>query len=138
AQRETLGLTVPDEEPTPTSPDYVVGLPPPILLLDWSKKSQVTVHFGVNPSNEKRNAKPVDIAGARIYYRIETGPWNFVADDTNSPYVHNFAITEPQNVEYRAHWFDKRGRLGVFGETASRVRGVTTTNYELRRDREAN
>jgi hypothetical protein len=118
AQRETLGITVPDREPTPTAPEYVVNLPPPLLLLDWSQRSQVAVHFGVNPSNEKRNAKPVDIAGAKIWFRIESGSWQFVADDTNSPYTHNFNITEPSNVEYRAQWFDKKGRTGPFSETA--------------------
>jgi hypothetical protein len=118
AQRETLAITVPDRRPTPTSPEYVASLAPPLLLLDWSRRSQVTIHFGVNPSNEKQNAKPEDIAGAKIWFRIESGRWEFVADDTNSPYLHNFAITEPQNVEYRAQWFDKKGRLGVFGETA--------------------
>jgi hypothetical protein len=118
AQRETLGITVPDREPTPTAPDYVVTLPPPILLLDWNQRAQVIVHFGVNPSNEKRNAKPDAIAGAKIWFRIESGPWNFVADDTNSPYVHFYTITEPANVEYRAQWFDKKGRTGPFSETA--------------------
>jgi hypothetical protein len=118
AQRETLAITVPDREPTPTSPEYVVNLAPPILLLDWSKRGQVVIHFGVNPSNEKRNAKPAEIAGAKIWYRIESGPWTFVADDTNSPYTHNLAITEPTNVEYRAQWFDKKGRTGPFSETA--------------------
>jgi hypothetical protein len=118
AQRETLGITVPDREPTPTAPDYVVNLAPPILLLDWKQRGQVTVHFGVNPSNEKRNAKPPEIAGANIWYRVESGPWQFVALDTNSPYNHNLAITEPQNVEYRAQWVDKKGRTGPFSETA--------------------
>jgi hypothetical protein len=118
AQRETLGITVPDKNPTPTSPEYVANLAPPILLLDWSQRGQVLVHFGVNPSNEKRNAKPTDIAGAKIWYRIESGPWQFVADDTNSPYTHNLAITEPANVEYRAQWFDKKGRTGPFSESA--------------------
>ena len=117
-QRLEMGYPPRDKEPTPTSPDYVANLEPPILLLDWSKKSQVTAHFGVNPQNEKQNAKPVAIAGAKIWYRIESGPWVYVADDTNSPYLHNFIITEPLNVEYRAQWFDKKGRLGVFGETA--------------------
>ncbi|MEW6026754.1 MAG: hypothetical protein AB1599_05635 [Planctomycetota bacterium] len=116
-QRKEMSIPVWDKEPTPISPDYVVSLAPPLLLLDWSKQSQVTVHFGVNPSNEKQNAKPVNISGAKIWYRIETGPWQFVADDTNSPYLHNLAITEPQNVEYRAQWFDKKMRLGVFGKT---------------------
>lgn len=116
-QRQILGLTVPDLVPTPSSPDYVVSLPPPILLLE-SKRGLVVVHFGVNPSNEKRNAKPAEINGANIWYRVESGPWQFVALDTNSPYNHNFAITEPQNVEYRAQWVDKKGRVGIFSETA--------------------
>ncbi|MFH0888856.1 MAG: hypothetical protein V1871_06575 [Planctomycetota bacterium] len=118
AQRETLGITVPDREPTPIPPDYVLNLAPPNLILDWKQRGQVTIHFGVNPANEKRNAKPADIAGARISYRIESGPWTFVADDTNSPYIHNLAITEPTNVEYRAQWFDKKIRTGPYSETA--------------------
>jgi hypothetical protein len=117
-QRLEMGFPPCDTQPTPTAPDYVANLEPPILLLDWSKKSQVTAHFGINPSNEKQNAKPTAIAGAKIWYRVESGPWNWVADDSNSPYTHNFAITEPQNVEYRAQWFDKKGRIGPFSETA--------------------
>ncbi|MEW6026291.1 MAG: hypothetical protein AB1599_03225 [Planctomycetota bacterium] len=118
AQRQTLQVTDPDKNPTPTAPEYVGSLPPPNLILDWSKKSKVVVHFGVAPENEKRNAKPPEIAGAKIWYRIETGPWVYVADDTNSPYDHYFSITEPLNVEYQAQWFDKKGRLGVFGDSA--------------------
>ncbi|MBI4712307.1 MAG: hypothetical protein HY762_03245 [Planctomycetes bacterium] len=113
-----MGVPPRDMEPTPVPPEYVANLEPPVLLLNWSKRGQVTVHFGVNPTNEKLNAKPVNIAGAKIWYRIESGPWVWVADDTNSPYTHNLAITEPLNVEYRAQWFDKKIRLGPFGETA--------------------
>jgi len=117
-QRATLRITVPDTNPTPIPPDYVLNLAPPNLILDWKQRGQVTVHFGVNPANEKLNAKPEHIAAARISYRIESGPWNFVADDTNSPYLHNLAITEPQNVEYRAQWIDKKQRTGPYSETA--------------------
>lgn len=117
AQRETLGLTVPDRVRTPSSPDYVVNLPPPLLLLE-SKRGQVTVHFGVNPSNEKNNAKPDAIAGTKIWVRQDEGPWQFVADDTNSPYNHNLNITEPANLEYRTQWFDNKMRTGIFSESA--------------------
>jgi len=108
----------------------VASLEPPLLVLDWSQRSQVVIHFGVNPGNEKENSKPKDIAGAKIWFRIETGPWQFLADDTNSPYTHNLAtpvpigtqaglgITEPTSVEYKAQWFDKKMRLGSFGQTA--------------------
>lgn len=118
AHRAGMGITVPDTKLTPVSPDYVLLLAPPLLLLDWSQRSQVLIHFGVNPANEKENAKPDYITGARIWFRIETGPWQFLADDTNSPYTHNFAITEPTSVEYRSQWFDKKIRLGAFGDTA--------------------
>lgn len=116
-QRETLGVTVPDLIRTPTAPDYVISLDAPLLLLE-AKRGLVIVHAGVNPSNEKENAKPPEIAGFNIWYRVDSGPWAFVALDTNSPYNHNFAITEPQNVEYRAQWVDKKGRTGIFSETA--------------------
>jgi len=117
AQRQTLQVTVPDTNPTPTSPDYVVNLAPPLLLLEVQDE-QVVIHFGVNPSNEKRNAKPAEIAGAKIWYRIGTGAWTFVADDTNSPYTHNLVVTVPTGLEYRAQWFDKKMRTGSFSETA--------------------
>lgn len=118
AHRASMGITVPDTKPTPTSLDYIETLEPPMLSLDWSQRGQVAVHFGVNPGNEKWNAKPADIAGAKIWFRIDTGPWQFLADDTNSPYIHTLAISEPVRVEYRAQWFDKRMRAGSFGQTA--------------------
>ncbi|MEK6804709.1 MAG: hypothetical protein AABZ34_18915, partial [Nitrospirota bacterium] len=117
AQREILGLTVPKKVRTPLSPDYVVNLAPPLLLLE-PRRAMVVVHFGVNPQNEKLNGKPDGIDGVKIWYRIETGPWQFVALDTNSPYNHNLDITEPQHLEYRAQWYDRKGRTGIFSETA--------------------
>jgi len=113
-----MGIPRRDPKPTTVPPEYVGSLEPPNLILNWSKRAQVKVHFGVNPANERRNAKPVHIAGAKIWYRIESGPWVWIADDTNSPYDHYFSITEPQNVEYQAQWIDKKGRTGGFGDSA--------------------
>jgi hypothetical protein len=117
-ERKILGITVPDRKPTPASPEYVASLPPPLLLLDWSGRGLVVVHFGVNPSNEKNNAKPPGLFGAQIWCRQNGGDWEYVAADTNSPYTHNFSITKPASVEYRAQWLDKQMRPGVFSETA--------------------
>lgn len=121
AHRASMGMTVPDTNPTPTAPEYVGTLDPPLIVLDWSQRGQVQIHFGVNPANEKENAKPKDIAGAKIWFRIETGAWQFLVDDTNSPYYHSLAITEPTSVEYRAQWFDHKMRLSTFGQTAKCV-----------------
>ena len=120
-ERAILGITVPDRQPTPASPDYIATLAPPLLLLDWSGRGLVVIHFGVNPSNEKNNGKPQGIFGARIWCRQDGGEWEYVADDTNSPYTHNFSITEPASVEYRAQWIDKQMRPGVFSQSAKCV-----------------
>lgn len=118
AHRASMGITVPDTNPTPTSPDYIETLEPPMLSLDWSQRGQVAVHFGVNPGNEKWNAKPENVAGATIWVRQDGGVWQFVASDSNSPYIHRWTIAEPVRVEYKAQWFDKKMRTGSFGQTA--------------------
>ena len=138
-QRQLLGITVADTKPTVHSPDYILSVPPPLISLDFSQRQQITIHFGKNPQNERENAKPEGIAGAKIWFRLispsvsdaqakstskfletlsyqEPNEWNFVADDTNSPYVHRIETTVPITLEYRAQWFDTRMRLGVLGE----------------------
>ncbi len=115
AQRDLLDITVPDRNPTPLSPEYVQEIDPPNLILDL-RPGQVTVHFGVNPGNERENAKPKDIAGAKIWYRVGDGEWQWAGDDTNSPYRHNIDLVEA--LEYRAQWFDKKMRVGLFSMVA--------------------
>ena len=120
-ERATLRITVPARKLPPASPDYVANLAPPLLLLDWSGRGLVVVHFGVNPANEKENAKPLGLFGAQIWCRQDGADWEYVAVDTNSPYTHNFSITEPAKVEYRAQWVDKQMRPGGFSQTAKCV-----------------
>ena len=110
---ELLGLTPLDKEPTPLSEDIVKTLLPPVLIAKPILYKTVEISFGVNPQNEKENAKPEDIYGARIWYKIEgTGlldGWMLLADDTNSPYIH-YATT--MTISYKAAWFDRRMRVG--------------------------
>ena len=136
-QRELLGITVPDTTPTPQSPDYVLSVPSPLLSLDFSQRQQITNHFGPNPENESENAKPEGIAGAKIWFRlieprgmqgrnvskfldemghVDWNEWQFLADDTNSPYVHVIETTIPITLEYKAQWFDNSMRLGPLGD----------------------
>ena len=115
--REGMGITVRDTEPTPTSPEYVMELDPPLLKLDL-RSGQVTIHFGVNPGNENKNAKPENIAGAKIWYRVGAGEWQWLGDDTNSPYLHNIDLSTCGALEYRAKWIDKKMRIGLFSMVA--------------------
>ena len=121
--RQQLGVTVPDRTPTPLSPDIVILTQPPLIELDFSQRSVAVVHFGLNPTNESLNAKPEGIRGARIQYALggipaEPSGWAFLADDTNSPYIHQLGDTAPTKIAYRAQWFDRLMRLGPFGDPA--------------------
>ncbi len=115
AQREILDITVRDTTPTPISPEYVMEIDPPLLKLDL-RSGQVTIHFGVNPGNEHENAKPENIAGVKLWYRVGGAEWEWLGYDTNSPYRHNIDLGEA--LEYRAQWLDKKMRTGRFSMVA--------------------
>jgi hypothetical protein len=124
AQRQALGITVPDREPTPTDPTAITRVLPPILWGDTQKPRVVTLHFGTNPQDERLNAKPVEAYGARIW-GVEGGPpagpggwdalaWTWLGDDTSSPYTHN--VGRAATFSYRAQWFDQLMNLGPLGD----------------------
>ena len=136
-QRQQFRITVADTTPTPQSPDYVLSVPSPLLSLDFSLRQQITSHFGTNPENERENAKPDGIAGAKLWFRlieprgmqgrnvskfldelghVDWNEWQFLADDTNSPYVQIIETTIPITLEYKAQWFDNSMRLGPLGD----------------------
>ena len=120
-QREGLNITVPDTIKTPLSEDVVINATPPTVYIDHSQPRMAIVHFGDNPKNEKENAKPDGIAGAKLWFHmggLPTGSekWEFLADDTNSPYNHNINNDVGLMVAYRAQWFDKKMRLGPLGD----------------------
>jgi hypothetical protein len=128
AQRRFLGITVPDREPTPLDPTAILREHPPRLVLDHSNPRVVVIHFGPNPDDERRNAKPDICGGARIWYvsgsvpaggteGIDALPWQWLADDTNSPYNHN--VGSAQTITYRAQWFDRLMNLGPLGDPVS-------------------
>ena len=119
--REQLRMTVPDTTPTPQPEELIQTTPAPLILVDTSHRGEAVIHFGSSPSNESANAVPQGVAGAKLYYHVGGVPdlesdWRFLADDTNSPYVHNVAEAKPVTLAYRALWFDRRMRVGPFGD----------------------
>jgi hypothetical protein len=119
AEREGLGLRVPDRIRTAPSPDAVRLRDGPNILLDWSQRCQVAVHAGPNPGKEHENAMPEGILGVNIYVRAGEGPWTFVAAVTNSPFVYLVPTSVPVTLTFRACYFDSRMRPGPFGESAT-------------------
>ena len=122
--REALGITIPDRIPTPLSPELVLTTPPPLLLLDPSQRGQVTVHFGVNPDNEHENAKPYGMRAGIIWCAVggipsvdpDAGPWEMVAMDTKSPYIHLHPTTTAIKLAYKVQWADRLNRFGPFSD----------------------
>ncbi len=121
AQREGLGITVPDRQPTPLDPGWILQEPPPIVLVDTKQRLQATIHFGPNPSDERKNPKPEFVHAAELYYSFggvptDAASYVFLAQDTASPYVHLFGGLQAVTVTYRLRWVDRLGRPGPFSE----------------------
>ncbi len=119
AQREGLGLRVPDRIRTTPSPDRIKGMEGPNVLLDWSGRSQVAVHVGPSPGKEHENAFPEGVKAAALYVRQGEGPWTYVATITRSPYYYLEKSSVPVTLTFRACYLDSRMRPGPFGPPAT-------------------
>ena len=126
-ERLALRITVRDKEPTPTDPTAILRVIPPKLHLGTAQPGLAVVHFGLEPTDERRNAKPKGVAGVRLQMlvgsvpsgtaNINSLPWRWVADDTESPYY--YIATGGGTFTFRAQWFDVLMNLGPLGDPVS-------------------
>lgn len=124
ADRAAAGLTVPDTTITRTAPDSVKTIPPPVLILDFSLRRQVTVHWGPNPGNERENGRPAGTLGCEVQVArggipSDEAAWEALEIDGESPLVHAVNETEPTTFAYRARYFGKNLKFGPFGDPAT-------------------
>jgi hypothetical protein len=120
AQREFLGITVPDRIPTPLDPEKILLHPPPLHLV-VPHRGQVVLHFGPDPENENSNALPDICRAVRIFRAAGGVPadvsgWVFVAEISHSPYVDVFLNSQPITVSYRFQYVDRLGRPGPYSD----------------------
>jgi hypothetical protein len=120
AQREFLGITVPDRIPTPLDPEKILLHPAPLHLVKPGR-GQVELHFGPDPENENSNALPDICRAVRIFRAAGGVPadvsgWVFVAEISHSPYVDVFLNSQPITVSYRFQYVDRLGRPGPFSD----------------------
>ena len=123
AERAAAGITIPDPIKTATAIEAILELLPPLLLLDFSIRHQVTIHWGPNPGNEHQNAKPTGVMGCEIQYAKggvpqEETAWISLGLDTDSPMQHHVTETTPTTYVYRARYVDKKLNYGNFGDPA--------------------
>ena len=101
--------------------DLVHETAPPLIVLDFSKRRQMTIHWGPNPENGRNNALPEGTRGAKLFCHIggipaDENDWVWLADDTRSPYIHLLNNSAPLTIAYRAQYFDRRMNTGPFGD----------------------
>ena len=94
ADRAAAGITVPDPANTPAAPQSVAEMEPPLLLLDFHIRHQVSIHWGPNPGNEHQNGKPRGILGCELQYArgglpADESGWTSLGLDTDSPMLHH-------------------------------------------------
>ncbi|HAH31730.1 MAG TPA: hypothetical protein DCL44_05385 [Elusimicrobia bacterium] len=82
-----------------------------------------TVRIDWSPSHDSGDsaALPKGIDGVAIWVADGGIPstkdkWRFLALDTNSPYIHNVRNDMTVTLAYKAQWFDKKKRMGPFGD----------------------
>ena len=119
AQREALGITVPDTTKTPLSENIVLMEPPPVIKPICTAPKQVVIKWYPDQTVTDSEAKPQGLDGVAIWYAeggipSDDAEWRFLALDTNTPYVHNVGNTGSVTIAYKAQWFDRRKRMGPF------------------------
>jgi len=115
-----LGITVPDLTKTPLSEQIVLTTPPPIIEAKCTGAKTVRIDWYPTQAPGESEALPQGINGVSIFVAeggipSDESQWRFLALDTNSPYVHNAGNDSTVTLAYKAQWFDRRKRMGPFG-----------------------
>ena len=122
--RAAAGLTIRDTTPTPTPTDEVMTIPPPMLLLDFSVRRQVSIHWGPNPHNEQQNGRPAGTTGCQIQIArggipADEASWMVFDQVTRSPVTHTVHETTPTTYAYRVRYVGKNLKYGPFSTPAT-------------------
>ncbi len=121
ADRAAAGVTVPDTIPTPADPNFILTVPPPLLLLDFGVRRQVTIHWGPNPGDEANNGRPVGTIGCQVQQAkggipVNEALWFPVDTDPESPLLHLIDDQQPVTIAYRGRYVGKNLKYGPFGD----------------------
>ena len=121
--RAAAGLTIPDTTPTAMPTDLILMIPPPLLVLDFSLRRQVAVHWGPNPANEQRNGRPAGVGACQIQAARggipeDEASWKDLGSITRSPHIHAVHETTPTTYAYRARYVGRNYTPGPFGDPA--------------------
>ncbi|MCK5863014.1 MAG: hypothetical protein KAH38_11040 [Candidatus Hydrogenedentes bacterium] len=123
SDRGAAGLTIPDTTQTAADPIALMMITPPMLVLDFSIRQQVTIHWGPNPNNERRNGRPEGIQGCQVEVArdgsdTEAKEWIPLEPSTKSPVIHLVEENTPTSFIYRAYYVGNNLKHGPIGDSA--------------------
>ena len=107
AQRQELGITVPDTTRTPLSEQIVLTTPPPVIQAKCTGPKTVRLDWYPTQAPGESEALPQGIDGVNIWVAeggipSDESQWRFLAMDTNSPYIHNVGNDSTVTLAYKA------------------------------------
>ena len=91
AERQAMGITVPDATPTPVGPPVTR----PVVKVDTSQRLRHTIHFA-DESTPTSKAKPAGVRGAQVWMKVgdpapaDASECVYVATDTRTPHTIDF------------------------------------------------
>ena len=127
--RASLGITVPDTEPTVAAPPSTR----PVVKVDFSKRLRHTLRYA-DESTPTRRARPRGVIGAEIWVQVaalgdpaptDPGELTFLQLSTRTPAVIEYAGQDAgKTAHYMVRWLNTRGEHGPWSETASATVGA--------------
>jgi len=122
ADRSAAGITIRDTIGTPEALSDILTIPAPRILLNFSVRRQVTIHWGPNPGDERHNGRPAgtigcEVQAARGGIPADESLWVPFDVDTQSPLIHVIDEITATTYAYRARYVSKRLKHGPFGES---------------------
>jgi hypothetical protein len=120
-ERQALGITVPDSEPTPVGPPTSR----PVLQADTSAPGRLTIGFADEGTPTKK-AKPAGVSACLLQCKkggaapAGDGDWEFLAVDSGTPYLAVFDSAEAgQAVWVRGCWINTKQEPGAWSNVLS-------------------
>jgi len=119
AQRLELDIRVRDTIRTSPSELVILTEQPPVIKAKCTESKTVRIDWFPSQIGTDSEALPKGIDGLAIWVApggipADGSTWRFLAMDTNSPYIHNVKNDVTVTNAYKAQWFDKNKRMGLF------------------------
>lgn len=119
--RVAAGITVPKAVKTSPPAGYMKSLPPPEILIKYTGEDSFAIHWGPNPTNGRRNAKPPKTFGCELQIARGGIPsndsgWRRLLLNTSSPIIMPIDESDPGPNAYRVCYLSRKFEKGAYSK----------------------